>query len=102
MTSLKIRNIERRHRDDLRLNDRDKSLEVTDILGGGEEDKIEILAELSSALQDAGLSAHEQRLHLVLLDQRKDSLDQVQARGIHHRSDKAPTSDCIFPLAPTE
>lgn len=69
---------ERRHRDDFSLKFAERALKSNQIRGVGENSEIRVATKLRRAVKHARLSTHQQRLHLVRSDRRKDSAYRVR------------------------
>jgi hypothetical protein len=63
---------QRRHIDRLGGQVREGTPQALKILFVGDNGQVEVAAELGRSVQDARLTAHEQKAHAPLLDRRKD------------------------------
>ena len=83
--ALEVPRLERRHGDDARLEIGHRVAQALQVPGIGDDRQIGDAAKLRSAVQDAGLAAHQQRANPVRPHHRKDfanrARDQACLRG---------------------
>ena len=101
---LEIFRIKWRHSDPFSLELRQCATERLDILTLDKDRDVSVERDLDRSVQDAGLPSHQQRLHAMLLDRRKDFAcrgeDQVKLRvrdiadiSVRFRTNAARASD---------
>ena len=77
-----VASIERGHRDDLGAEVGEGFSQAREVCRASEDGEIGVAAELGGAVQDAGLSSHQQRAHPPRFDRRKDCAYRVRDQAI--------------------
>ena len=94
--------VERRHGDLVCLQLGQSRLETGEVLRVGQHQKIDVLANLRRAVEDAGLPAHEQGPDATPLECRKDLSDRGRGQGCLPWRCTRPASARRGRIAPTE
>jgi hypothetical protein len=78
---LQVLDLEGRHGDVFRAQVGQGGVQAREVVARGEDGEIGVAAKLRCAVQDAGLTPHQEALDLALADRGKDSADRAQGQA---------------------